>query len=144
MKFVQPKSPSDLEQYFEFRWRILRAPLGMPRGSEQDDLENVSFHLMVKTDEDEIVGVAKFKPYSDTAVQISHVAVAETSRGGGIGCRMLEFLEREAKARNFAEVFLTAREHNIPYFAKFGYALGAEAESPLPDIKIFKMHKTLT
>ena len=144
MNFSSPITDKDFEDYFEFRWRILRQPQGLPKGSERDHLEDISFHLMVRSPDGKILGVSKFKPHSDSIAQISHVAVDESCRGTGIGSKMVQFLEDEARKQSYKEVFLTAREYNIPYFAKLGYILGDEHESPLPEIRIFKMHKLLT
>lgn len=145
MQFIEPSTPEDFANYYEMRWQILRAPLGLPRGSEKDSLEEVSYHLIAKDADDTFVGVAKFKPFSDTVAQISHIAVDESRRAQGVGRKLVERLEQEAQSRGYLEVFLTARDYNIPYFEKLGYKLGDEEveNNPLPDIKIFKMHKVL-
>lgn len=143
MKISEPKTEEELEEYFEFRWKMLRAPFGLERGSEKDQLEDVSYHIAARSDDGELIGVAKYKPYSESVAQISHIAVDESCRGQGLGKQMVAYLERVAKERSYQEVFLTAREYNIPYFEKLGYELGEEAESPLPDVKIFKMHKKI-
>ena len=40
-----PKSEKEFEEYFTFRWKLLRKPLGLERGSEQDELEKSAFHF---------------------------------------------------------------------------------------------------
>lgn len=143
MKIIEP-ALEELDKYFEMRWRILREPLGLPRGSERDSLEDVSVHAVAIDDAGEYLGVAKYKPYSEKVAQISHVAVEESCRGKGVGRKLVHYLEGRARNHNYTDVFLTAREYNIPYFEKLGYVLGKEPkENPLPNIKIFEMHKSL-
>lgn len=43
----QPKTKEDFEKYYDLRYRILRKPWNQPRGSEKDELEKESFHIMV-------------------------------------------------------------------------------------------------
>ena len=43
---ICPKTKRDFEKYYFTRWKILRKPFGMPYGSEKDNLENNSFHIM--------------------------------------------------------------------------------------------------
>lgn len=146
MKIIQPETSEDFEKYYLMRWQILRQPLGLPRGSEKDAFEDVSFHIIACDDGGDFLGVAKLKPYSEALGQISHVAVSESSRGQGVGKNLIKHLELEARRRGLKGVFLTAREYNIPYFAKLGFSLGEEEieNNPLPDIKIFKMKKPLS
>jgi len=37
IEFGTPATPAELEEYFAFRWVLLRAPWGQPRGSERDE-----------------------------------------------------------------------------------------------------------
>ena len=47
MQLTSPVSEADYDAYYELRWKILRAPWNQPRGSERDDREADSTHLMV-------------------------------------------------------------------------------------------------
>ena len=42
-----PKTEKEWEQYFHFRWGVLRRPLGMSRNEGRDEIEQQSFHQMV-------------------------------------------------------------------------------------------------
>ena len=47
MEIRSPKTPQEFEEYYDLRWRILRAPFDEPRGKEKDNLENASIHMMI-------------------------------------------------------------------------------------------------
>ena len=47
----QPKTDRDFQDYYDLRWRILRLAHDQPRGSEKDDLEELSIHLMAYYEE---------------------------------------------------------------------------------------------
>ncbi|HCF79069.1 MAG TPA: GNAT family N-acetyltransferase, partial [Glaciecola sp.] len=40
-KIITPTTEQQLEQYFAFRWQILKAPFNFPIGSEKDEYESV-------------------------------------------------------------------------------------------------------
>ena len=44
----KPETLQEFEEYYSLRWKILRKPLGESMGSEKDNLENDSFHLMIQ------------------------------------------------------------------------------------------------
>ena len=52
----QPESPEEFKQYYELRYRILRAPWGEPEGSEVDEMEDQCFHIMAM-DNRHVMGV---------------------------------------------------------------------------------------
>ncbi len=115
MKLQEPQTEVEFESYYDLRWRILREPLGLPRGSEKDHLEDQSFHLSAQTEEGKIVGVAKFKPSTPKIVQISHIAVEDSMQGKGVGKMLIAALEKEARQRGCTETFLTARIYSSQY-----------------------------
>ena len=43
-KVVTPKSDTEFEAYFHFRWAHLRQPWNFPPGSEKDEYEQVAEH----------------------------------------------------------------------------------------------------
>jgi len=56
----QPQSPDEFKQYYQLRWRILRAPWGEPEGSEVDEIEEQCFHIML-TNNEKTVGVGRLQ-----------------------------------------------------------------------------------
>jgi len=50
MKIIEPTTTEELEQYYELRWKILRAPWNQVRDNEREDDDKSSTHLMVIDD----------------------------------------------------------------------------------------------
>ena len=44
---IEPTTAEQLERYYDLRWRVLREPFQRPRGSEQDEYDQVGIHRMV-------------------------------------------------------------------------------------------------
>ena len=59
MQLTSPVSEADYNAYYELRWKILRAPWNQPRGSERDDREADSTHLMVVEGNGAVAGVGR-------------------------------------------------------------------------------------
>ena len=55
-----PHTREEFKAYYAMRYRVLREPLGLPKGTEKDDYEPLSEHFMAVDDENgEILGVVK-------------------------------------------------------------------------------------
>ena len=96
MKIIQPVTQQDFEQYYELRWRVLRKPWQQEKGSEKDEDEDSSFHLMV-IDKGNTVGVARLQNVSPTEAQIRYMAVDENNNGQGIGRAIMKSMEDHAR-----------------------------------------------
>jgi predicted GNAT family N-acyltransferase len=83
LRIIEPASPCDFQQYYELRWKILRAPWNQPRGSERDSRDADSSHLMMIDNRDVAVAVARLHFNSIREAQIRYMAVAvEQQRRG--------------------------------------------------------------
>ena len=58
-KIQEPISKEEFEEYYLFRWKILRKPLGMSLPSVKDDQENESFHHIIKNENKKIIAVGR-------------------------------------------------------------------------------------
>ena len=96
MKITEPKTKEDFDKYYDLRWRILRKPWDQPKGSEKDDLEDESIHLMACSGGG-VCGVARAHFNSPGEAQIRYMAVDEPYRGKGIGSKLHDELEKSNK-----------------------------------------------
>ena len=136
-----PESEEDFENYFKFRWELLRKPLGLRQGSEQDELENIAFHITAIKDE-KIIGVGRLQIENDATARIRYMAVDNKFRKQGIGSRLLEELENIAKTKGVKNCWLYARESAASFYLKNNYEIRGEAISEL-EIPHQRMEKTL-
>ena len=80
-------------------------------------------HLHVAENDGRIVGVLVLE-VDAAGVFVDNVAVHPAAQGGGIGRRLLELAEREARARGYASITLSTNEkmvENQALYARIGY-----------------------
>lgn len=115
-----PNTSDEFEAYYDLRWRILRAPLGMELGTEKDDKEDGAFHVAV-FDGQSIVGVGRLHLNSNIEGQIRYMAIEPKFQGRGIGSLIINTLEDEACRRLLKKIVLDARDSAPIFYEKNGY-----------------------
>ena len=123
MKIKVPKTQNDFNLYYNFRWQNLREPLGQSLGSEKDDLEDVSYHLMI-VDDCSVLGVGRVHFIINNLIkkaQIRYMAIDKKIQKKGHGSKLLKELENIAYENNVKHIFLHARESAIPFYLKNSY-----------------------
>lgn len=139
--YRSPKSEKEFEEYFLLRWKLLRKPLGLEKGSEQDDLEDSAFHIAAFNHEN-IIAVGRVQIENDSSARIRYMAVNKAHRIRGIGSRVLEELEIIATEKMAKSCWLYARETAMDFYTKNHYKVNGEANSEL-EIPHFRMEKEL-
>jgi len=139
----QPESPDEFRQYYDLRWRILRAPWGEPEGSELDGIEDQCFHIIV-TNNEKTVGVGRLQYNSADEAQIRYMAVAKEHERNGIGRRIVNALEQEAINKNISTVMLDAREPAVGFYQNLGYSIDMKSYVLFNKIQHYRMIKRLT
>lgn len=112
---------AELSQMFYVRWLVLRKPLGMALGTEQDRYEGNSFQL-VAVFGDRIIGAARLRKESENLGIISFVAVLPEFRDRGIGTKLMEKLIEKAQQENLQVVKLKSRIRAINFYKKLGFS----------------------
>ena len=143
MRIIEPVSPGDLEQYYELRWKILRAPWNQPRGSERDSGDPGSCHLMIIDDRDTAVAVGRLHFNSIREAQVRYMAVAVEQQRRGFGSRLLQALEQRAVMLGAACIVLDARETAMGFYTRHGYAAEGPGHMLFNCISHVRMRKTL-
>lgn len=143
LKIISPITDSDFKKYFEFRWQMLRAPWQQPPGSEQDELENESFHVMAVDENNSVVGVGRIHFISGSDAQIRYMAVVENKQKQGLGLQLLHALEQYAMNKNMQHIHLHARETAVGFYQKQSYQLIEKSHLLFNTIQHYKLLKTL-
>jgi predicted GNAT family N-acyltransferase len=118
---TEPTSQNELDQYYQLRWKILRAPWNQPPGSERDPLDERSTHIMAVNNTRELLGVGRLHFNSISEGQVRYMAVAIDHQRNGIGTLILETLENKARQLGAASIVLDARETAFGFYRKRGY-----------------------
>jgi len=136
----KPETKLEFEQYFNLRWRILRKPWDQKKGSEQDDMDENSIHIMAIIG-DKVIGCGRGQFNSKEQAQIRYMAVDDVFRGQGFGFGILKALEEEFTENGAKEIILIAREKAVLFYEKQGYKIFKEGEVLFGEIKHYWMRK---
>lgn len=140
-----PVTSEEWEQYYDLRFKVLREPWGQLKGSEVLTDEDQSDHAMVIDSETEkIVGVARMQTNSPFQGQVRCVAVSPQLQGKGVGKLLMNYLEKLAQEKGFQEIVLDARENAVKFYLSIGYEIIAESYLLFGVIPHFKMRKYFT
>ncbi len=123
-----PQSAAQWQAYYNLRYQVLRAPWGQAPGSEQDELEDSSFHQMVSSEDGEVLAVGRLHRLADGRSQVRYMAVSPQAQGQGLGAMVLMALEQQAEVWGSTAIVLNARENAFGFYRKLGYQFG----EPLP------------
>ena len=143
MRITEPSTPDELEDYYALRWKILRAPWNQPRGSERDDMEDNSHHLMMVDDDDRAVAVCRLQFNTISKAQIRYMAVAVSAQRRGVGSRLLQALEQRARELGASRVVLDAREQALRFYRKHDYVVLGPGHTLFNAITHIQMTKSL-
>ena len=144
MQITSPASEAEFAAYFELRWRLLRGPWNQPRGSEQDDREADSIHIMAIAKNAAVTGVGRLHFNSISEAQIRYMAVSTGHQRHGIGSRILTVLEGKARQLGAAVIVLDARETALGFYTRHGYTPTGPGDMLFNRIAHVRMEKQLT
>lgn len=142
MNICEPQTKEEFEKYYDLRWRMLRKPWGKPRGSEKDEREDQSIHLMACKNNKNPVGVGRAHFNSPEEAQIRYMAVATAFQREHIGTRILQELEKQVQENGAKYIVLNARENAVGFYKKHGYHIVEKAHTLFGSIPHYKMKKS--
>ncbi|GHG61954.1 GNAT family N-acetyltransferase [Alishewanella longhuensis] len=137
-----PQTAAEWQAYYQLRWQVLRAPWQQPLGSEQDELEAQSVHLMLVAENGDIAAVGRLHQLDAYTAQVRYMAVADAWQGQGAGGMILQGLEQQAIALGLQAVLLNARDTALKFYLKQGYQVIGSAATQF-GIQHHRMQKTL-
>lgn len=138
-----PSTPAEFEAYFLLRWQVLRQPWGQPSGSEKDELEDKSFHLMAVDENGKMGGVCRLDIIDETSGQIRYMAVHPELQGMGLGILLMEKAEMHAREKGLKKIFLHSRASACEFYRKQGYILIEKTYLLFNEIQHYSMEKPL-
>jgi GNAT superfamily N-acetyltransferase len=138
-----PASPAEWDQYYDLRWRVLRAPWGQPRGHERDELEASSTHLALWDQSGTPVAVGRLHLNSPAEAQVRFMAVHPDWERQGLGSQILRALEAQARKVGAAIMVLNSRDAAQPFYRRHGYEATGEAGTLFGTVLHVRMSKAL-
>jgi len=140
--FKTPSNSEEFKNYDLFRWEILRKPIGKSIESLKDEYEDSSYHLIGVID-NKIIACGRLHFNNAYEAQIRYMAIDEHYQRKGIGVKVIELLEAEAKKKQINKIVLNARNHVIEFYAKSGYKAVRKYEGSDTGIPHTTMEKIL-
>jgi len=136
-----PKTSEEFQRYRDLRWKILRAPYNQPKITEQDDLENDDFPIMVCEVDGIPIGVGRAHFISEDEAQIRSISVEVEWSGKGIGSIVLKELEKIITAKGAKRIIIHARSNAVEFYKKNGYQVVEQSYTLFDEIEHFLMDK---
>lgn len=140
MIIKSPQTRDEFFKYYDLRWKILRAPWNHPKGSEQDELEGQSIHIMV-VDDELVIGVGRAHFNSDAEAQFRYMAVDDNCQGRGVGKLILDELEKRVSEKGAKKIILHARDNAVKFYERNGYRVVKKSHTLFGSIPHFLMEK---
>jgi predicted GNAT family N-acyltransferase len=137
-----PENQEEFEKYFALRYKILRQKWNQPRGSERDELEDSSIHIMA-LENDLVIGCCRLQFNSTEEAQIRYMAVEEGWQGKGIGRLMLLEAEKKAREKGARYIMLEARENAVEFYKQNDYTVTKESYLLFDVIQHYTMIKNI-
>jgi N-acetylglutamate synthase-like GNAT family acetyltransferase len=139
-----PATFQEWEQYYHLRFTVLREPWRQLKGSEVLKDEDQADHAMVvDTDTNQIVGVARMQTNTPIQGQVRCVAVSPKVQGKGVGKLLMKYLEELAQKKGIKEIVLDARENAVNFYKSIGYVIFEDSYLLFGEIQHYKMRKEL-
>ena len=135
-----PETELEWDKYFNFRWEMLRKPLGMTKETLKDELEDESHHLIAVDEQKEVIGGGRLHFNNNREGQIRYMAVSNTIQRKGLGSAIVSELEAIAREKGIQEMVLNARENAISFYLSMGYKENGpyKSDTGIPHITMCK------
>jgi predicted GNAT family N-acyltransferase len=140
---TEPQTTEQFEAYYLTRFETLRKPWNQPPGSEKDNQENNSIHIMAVKENDEVTGVCRLQFNSASEAQLRYMGVKENAQGLGIGRQLIEYAELKAREKGANKMILHARESALDFYKKCGYSILEKSYLMWNEIQHYLMQKKL-
>jgi predicted GNAT family N-acyltransferase len=134
-----PQADAEWDAYYDLRWRVLRAPLGQPRGSERDALDRSSWHFAAFSTRGSIVGVGRLAFIDETVGQVGYMGVDEVWRGSGVGATLLRSILACADREGVRRLVVNARTPVRGFYERFGFIVVGDGPVLFEKVHHFRM-----
>jgi predicted GNAT family N-acyltransferase len=135
------RDAAEIDAAMELRVRVFVDEQGVDPGEELDDLDERSLQV-VGLDDSGVIATCRVRDLGGGEWKLERMAVERRLRGNGVGVRLLEGAEREARERGAAEMVLHAQLRVEAFYAAHDYV--PEGETFLEaEIEHVRMRKAL-
>jgi predicted GNAT family N-acyltransferase len=139
---VRPaRDAAEVQAAMDLRVRVFIDEQGVDASEEMDELDEVSLQI-VGLDDTGVIATCRLRDLGDGEWKLERMAVDRRLRRLGVGARLLDGAEREARDRGATEMVLHAQRRAEAFYAGRGY--DAEGDTFLEaEIEHVRMRKAL-
>jgi predicted GNAT family N-acyltransferase len=146
LTIVPVDNPGDLAQALAIREVVFIEEQRVPETMERDEEDARAFHVLAYEGK-HAIGTGRLVDLSQPPEnasghwgKIGRMAVLAAHRKGGVGSRILETLEAEARKRHYDGIVLHAQVHARDFYVKHGYQDhgGQFEEANMPHLQMRK------
>lgn len=120
VKIVSNNEQQDIQAIKDIRRKVFIEEQNVPEEIELDGKDPLATQFLAMKG-NQALGTCRMRFIDDKTVKMERVAVLATARGMGVGRKLIEALEKEAKRQGAKKIILEAQTHAIPFYEKLGY-----------------------
>ncbi|MFC1958609.1 GNAT family N-acetyltransferase [Chloroflexota bacterium] len=141
LQYKLVEDDKELKEALDIRKKVFVEEQGISDNLDQDGNDSDALHVVV-TKGNVAIGTVRIRFLTNQQAKLERMAIMKTSRGSGIGKRVVSFIEKELKARGIERIVLHAQYTSIDFYKKVGFK-----EIGLPfleaDIEHIRMEKNI-
>lgn len=116
---------------------------GIDAVEDADGYDEIAIHVLV-TLQSRMVGTGRVYQDKQGQGHIARIAVLKAFRGLGVGKRIVQELEKHARASGIESVYLNPHVHLIEFYGKMGYVTVPGSEHQVNEHQLVRMTKDLS
>ena len=129
----------DREDAYDVRFTVFVEEQGVDPDIEIDEHDDEATHF-VAYDDDEPVGAARLREPADGVGKVERLAVLQSHRGEGLGRKLMEAVEAEARREGLERLTLHGQVRVAEFYEHLGYEQVSEEfeEAGIPHVEMEK------
>ncbi len=133
------ETEAELEGAIGVRMRVFVVEQAIPAEEELDQADASATHVLARC-QGQVIGTGRLVLDENLTARIGRMAVDQPWRGRGVGGRILQYLEAEARIQGMVRASLHAQEYVKSFYAAHGYREHGEVflEVDIPHIEMRK------
>lgn len=135
-----PETQQEWDDYFALRYRVLRAPLNQPLGSERNEGDATGIHFALY-ENGTLLAIARLDQAEIGVAQVRFVAVESDQQGKGLGKIIMKAVEESSLQRGDHKMILHARDYAVDFYRTLNYDLIGESYKLFDVLQHYLMEK---
>lgn len=111
----------DLTRAYEVRYAVFVDEQGVPRELEVDEFDEQTTHFLLVDESGTAIGTARLRIPEAGVAKPERVAVRKQHRGEGLGRRLMDAVESEAREQGCSRAILHAQTAVEEFYRSLGY-----------------------